>query len=122
MPVTACGPAWPYHAGYASTATATPAASASAGSAWPARDRTWRQPTAMTASSPGTANSRQMTNTSGEMRNCTTTSPARTSPSRRTECSWRITISCSTVKRRGGITRTVTDTWPKTREDTMADE
>ena len=56
------------------------------------------------------------------MKNCTTSSAARRSPSRRTECSWRITISCSVVNRNGGITSTVTDTWPKAIDVTMADE
>ncbi len=63
-----------------------------------------------------------MTRISGEMRNCATSSAASTSPSRRTECSWRMTISCSVVKRNGGITSTVTDTWPKISDVTMADE
>ena len=56
------------------------------------------------------------------MKNCTTNSAASSRPSRRTECSWRITISCNVVKRKGGITRTVTDTWPKVSEVTMAAE
>ena len=63
-----------------------------------------------------------MTKTSGEMKNCATSRAARTSPSRRTECSCRMTISCSVVKSNGGITSMVTDTWPKTSDETMADE
>ncbi len=63
-----------------------------------------------------------MTRISGEMKNCTTTNAARRRPSRRTVCSWRITISCSVVKRNGGITRTDTDTWPKVSDVTMAAE
>ena len=63
-----------------------------------------------------------MTSTSGEIRNCVTSRAARTSPSRRTECACRITISCSVVKRNGGITSIVTDTWPKASDVTMADE
>ena len=56
------------------------------------------------------------------MKNCATSRAARTMPSRRTECSWRITISCSVVNKKGGITSTVTDTWPKVSDVTMAAE
>ena len=63
-----------------------------------------------------------MTRISGEMRNCTTMSAASTSPSRRTECSCRMTISCSVVNSSGGITSHVTDTWPKASAVTIAAE
>ncbi len=71
---------------------------------------------------PTMPSSRHITSTSGEIRNCTTRSAASTSPSRRTECSWRMTISCNVVNSRGGITSSVTDTWPKASDVTMAAE
>ena len=54
-----------------------------------------------------------MTRTSGEMKNCTTRRAARHIPSRKAECSWRTMISCRSVKRIGGITSIVTETWPE---------
>ena len=86
------------------------------------RGRSWRQPMTITAKSPMTARSRHITRISGEMKNCATSRAARTMPSRRTECSWRMTISWSVVNRKGGITSTVTDTWPKASDVTMAAE
>lgn len=65
---------------------------------------------------------RHMTSTSGEIRNWTTRSAARTTPSWRTECCWRITISCNVVMRSGGTTSMVTDTWPNSSEPTRAAE
>ena len=56
------------------------------------------------------------------MKNCAISSTARTTPSRWIECSCRTTISCSVVNKKGGITRTVTDTWPKASDVTMAAE
>ncbi len=56
------------------------------------------------------AKSSDMTKTSGEMKNCTMSSAASTTPSRQTVCSWRMTISCRVVNRSGGMINTVTDT------------
>ena len=44
-------------------------------------------------------------------------SAANTSPSRRTECSCLMKISCSVVNSRGGNTSRVTETWPKINDE-----
>ena len=81
-----------------------------------------RQPTAADTTSPTTAKRTHITRISGEIRNCTTISPARSNPSRHGVLAWRTTIAYSEARSNGGTGSTETDTCPNSNEVTRAAE